>query len=266
MTTLHLLALHCADVSSTTPPTIFAMQETIMRKALLSEYNLNIGIESYLQTWDIEHGDCCAWRGVSCTDGIVNQLVIIWVQEAFGLRVVDLPHTLQFLHLQWPLFFSIFQMRDFPRDSKYIYVNDAEVQIPEFQSVESTKETLAKQSILDIAHLPSNVEEVHLYIRSPSNIWRTVLIHQLPPKLALLFIMNADSIQRVHIGPQGLPVSLQEIIIGVRTKIPKFVGRKDGRVQAWKMDRVHAPLDYKYFSGNNEVCEGLLNCFEGRDC
>ena len=133
--------------------------------------------------------DCCTWRNVDCSDGIVTSVVFAPYRTCFGRNNVItvalewLPSSLQSFHVTGGRVRDLV-FRALPRSLKYIFFRSSPYN--------------PKIDVLYTSHLPEHLEEAHLRMSMHISL-RSIVIDQIPSKLRFFDISNSNGIQRVFV-------------------------------------------------------------------
>ena len=157
-----------------------------------------------------QYGDCCSWRGVDCTKGIVSTLVMTHGKRGCWSTDFDwLPQTLEYIHLHSVTILREWSTRSIPRKAKYFLLRDG---------------YFAKQTperALELRNLPQKLEE--LFIQSRDAFCGTVNINSLPESLKHCGI-NSPPITQVAIDNHGIPKNLERIDISATAVDVRVLG------------------------------------------
>ena len=218
--------LTCLFQSSDTPPSInpstTAMQQSLMTQTFVLPTNIRQNWWHYALRATSSQDDCCTWRNVECTDGIVT-VVVLAKRNAFSMLFHMLPQTVQNIHITYARM-QRFLLRDLPRDLRFVLIMNTVVnEIP----------TWDKKSF-HTADLPYTLEEAKIDIRTP--IFNFVVIEWLPPNLRILHLGYSKFIQRVSVDNACLPDGLEKVHVRVDSNSAKAViaslhgGKVDPRI------------------------------------
>ena len=158
---------------------------------------------------DSTRDDCCSWRFVLCEDGIATGIVFFRRRGVtFFIDISFLPSIVQYLHIS-ECNMKSFSHRGLPRDARYVYFRG--VRYPVIDGSSSIKALHEDLYIFNTADLPRKLEEA--YFAFSASPYRSVVIASLPGGLRLLHIRNRIFIEKVFLGDETLPESLERLSV-----------------------------------------------------
>ena len=208
-----LSALYVTQQADTPPtsskPMASCLQQIAIERAMVLPENIENLWWRYAMYEDSTRDDCCSWRFVLCEDGIAIGVVFFrrW-GITFFIDISFLPSIVQYLHISECNMRS-FALRGLPRDARYVYFGG--VRYPVMDRASSLKDLRKDSHIFNTADLPRNLEEA--YFAFSASPYRSVVIALLPVGLRLLHIRNRSSIEKVFLGPEALPESLERLSV-----------------------------------------------------
>ena len=191
---LAISSLLCADTAPQSDANLYQIH--LQHQCMTNAFPWNTGRLQYFVRKPEDESDCCAWRGVRCTDALVTTLVLVKpiARKWSKVNVAWLPQTLQFIQLRNPTLVD-FSLRDIPRDARY------------FRSTSSYTIGSSSNGVLNFADLPSKIEELDISVIS-DYLFSTVIIRSVPSTLVQCCIQSMQHLKSVYVMNSALPEGL----------------------------------------------------------